>query len=101
MDHPVTDGADGFEVTGLAGVIAEFTAEGGDMDIDGAVEDFVIAFADFAEKLFTGFHAAGVAGEAEEEIELDGGEGEGLTGEGGGAGGGVEAEFSDHHLGIR
>jgi hypothetical protein len=101
QDHPVAHGANGFEVTGLAGVIAEFTSEGGDMDIDGAVEDFVIAFPDFAEQLFAGFHAAGVAGEAEEEIEFDGGEGERLSGERGGAGGGVEAEVAHHHLGFR
>lgn len=70
------------------------------MDIDGAVEDLVIAFADFAEQLFPGFHPAGVAGEAEEEIEFDGGEGKRLSGEGGGAGGGVKAEVAHHHLGF-
>ena len=69
------------------------------MDVDGAVEDFVCAVADFVDELFAAFDAAFGAGEDEEEFEFDGGEDEGFAGEGGGAGFDVDFEVLDGDFG--
>lgn len=47
------------------------------MDVDGAVKDLVVAFADFFEECFAGFNATDGAAQGKEEVEFDGGEGEG------------------------
>ena len=65
------------------------------MDVDGAVEDVVVAVAGFIEEGLAGFDAALGLREAREEVELDGREDEGLGAEDGGAGVEVEAEFAD------
>ena len=105
MDEEVAGAADGADVARLVGVVVEFLAEGGDVDVDGAVEDFVFAIADGFEKGFAGLDAALGFHEGGEDVELDGGEDEGLVIEEGDAGIQVEAkgasdEFFDWGFGF-
>jgi len=99
IDEEIAGGAHGADETGCLGIVAELLAEGGDVDIDGAVEDLVVAVADFLEQLLAGLDAAGGAEEAGEEIELDGGEVEGLVIEGDDAGAEVHAQGAGEELG--
>lgn len=69
------------------------------MDVDGAVEDLVVAVADFVEEGFAGAHASAGTGEAGEEIELDRRERERLIGEQCEAGFGADAERADDKFG--
>lgn len=54
--------------------MAEFAAEGGDVNVDGAVRNVGAALGGFGEELFAAENAAAGAHESEEHVELDGGE---------------------------
>jgi hypothetical protein len=102
IDEEVAGGADGADEAGGLGIVAEFLAEGGDVDVYRAVEDLVVAVADFLEELLAGFDAAAGADEAGEEVELDGGEIQGLVMEGDDAGADVHAEGAGEEIrGVR
>ena len=95
IDQGISGGSNGADESGSFWIVAQFFAECGNMDVDGAVEDLVIPFADFFEELFSGFDAAGGFGEGEEEVEFDRGEVERLVVENGGTGGGLNVEGAD------
>jgi len=98
LDQHITGGAEGADEAGVLGVVSEFLAQGGNVDVDAPVEDFVVPLPDFLEELVAGADLAAGAGEAEEEVELDGGEGEGAVVEGGAARGGDDAEGAEYDI---
>ena len=65
------------------------------MDVDRAIEDLVVAVADFLEQMVARFHAALGAREREEQLELDGRERERLVAERRGARAGIDAQIGD------
>ncbi|MEK0447238.1 MAG: hypothetical protein RLZZ399_2559 [Verrucomicrobiota bacterium] len=91
---------DGADEARVFGVVAEFASQGRDVDVYGAVEDLVVAFADFLEKCLAGSDASDGAAEREEEVKFDGGESERVLLEGGRAGVWVDGEGADLDGGV-
>ncbi len=71
------------------------------MNVDGSVEDVVVAVTNFVQERLAGFHTAAGFGQAGEQVELDGGERERRGVEHDGAGIEVEAQRTDGDFGGR
>ena len=61
MNEHVTGGAEGADETGIFRIVAQFFAQRGNVDVDAAVENLVIALADFLQQLIPRLYAAGGA----------------------------------------
>ena len=58
FEHHVADAADRLYIRRTLWIVAELLADGRDVDVDGAVEGFEIAFGYFEQELFACFYAA-------------------------------------------
>jgi Putative transposase DNA-binding domain len=81
-DETVSDAADGRDVGGIAGIVAQGLAQGADVDVNHAVVAVVVVPPDGLKELAAGEDLAGVPGEGQEEVKVQGGQG-GWAGRGG------------------
>lgn len=70
----ITGAADGLQIVGRCGVIADFLPDAGHVDIDPAIVSVVVGAVELLVELIAGDNAAGLLGQVPEELELDGGE---------------------------
>ena len=75
---PLVAGAeDGGDERGLGGIVLDFAAQVGDVDVDGALGACVVPAEDALQEIRAGEDAAGSAAEGFEQLEFGGSEGDG------------------------
>src|SRR5689334_13799312 len=87
----IAEAADGLD---LVGALAELSADGGDVDVDRAVEDVGVAAEGGVDDVVAGEDAAGLAREELEDAKLGGGQGDALAAPGHLVAGDVDREVA-------
>ena len=95
IDEHVAGAAVGADIARLFGIVAELPAQGGNVDVDAAVEHFPLAVANVLKEVIPGEHATFGFGEADEEIELDGAQDDNPAIHRGDAGGGTDVDAAN------